>query len=152
MRAKVIATLLAANLAALGISGCTVWGAKQHPTLSSTTSAEQHERLFWQQTRAKAWSDISPLLAANVVYTVHGRVLSRDQIIPYLKSEQISDFALADVVVKPNGPDMTVSYTLQLSGPDGKMRSLIALSVWQQVRNGWILTAHTEQPRSEQPD
>jgi hypothetical protein len=152
MRAKLIATLLAASMAALGISGCTLWGAKEHPTLTSTSSAEQYERILWKDTRDKAWPQISPLLAANVVYAVRGRVLSRDQIVPYLESERIRDFVLADVVIKPNGPDMTVSYTLQLSGPDGKTQSLVALSVWQQVRNGWILTAHTEQPRSGQPD
>ncbi|HEY4049312.1 MAG TPA: DUF4440 domain-containing protein [Acidobacteriaceae bacterium] len=150
MRAKIIATLLFVNLAALGISGClTVWGAKDPPTLASTSSAEQYERILWTKTREKKWSAITPLFAANVVYAVRGRVLSRDQIVSYLQSEQIRDFVLADLIVKPNGPDMTVSYTLQLSGSDGKTQSLVAVSVWQQVRKGWILTAHTEQPRNE---
>lgn len=150
MRAKIVATLLVANLAALGSSGClTVWGAKDPPTLASTSSAEQYERILWTKTRDKKWSEINPLFAANVVYVVRGRVLSRDQVVPYLQSQQIRDFALADLTVKPNGPDMTVSYTLQLSGSDGKTQSFLAVSVWQQVKKGWILTAHTEQPRSQ---
>jgi Domain of unknown function (DUF4440) len=150
MRTKVITSLMAAGLVFLGISGCvTVWGAKDPPTLRSTTSAEQTERLFWAMVRDKKWQDISPLLAPNLVYVVRGRVLSRDQVIPFLQSEQFRDFVLGDVIVKPNGPDMTVSYTLQLSSPDGKTRSLIVVSVWQQVRSGWILAEHSEQPQNE---
>ena len=54
------------------------------------------------------------------------------------------------MVVKPNGPDMTLNYTLQLSSAGGPLQTYTAISVWQQVASGWILTVHTEQPQSRQ--
>jgi hypothetical protein len=147
MRAMSIAISLAACVAAGGISGCTVWGAKKHPTLQSTTSAEQHERIVWDNIRAQNWNKITPLLAANVVYAVGGKVLTRDQIVPYLQSEKIRDFVISGMAVKPNGPDMTLDYNLQLSSPGGKTQSLIAVSVWQQLGTGWVLIVHAEQPQ-----
>jgi hypothetical protein len=147
MRAMPICISLAACLATTGISGCTVWGAKKTPTLASTTSSEQHERIAWDNIRAQNWNQITPLLAPNVTYAVGGKVLTRDQIIPYLKSEKIRDFVISGMTVKPNGPDMTLCYNLQLSSLDGQMQSLIAVSVWQQLSGGWVLILHTEQPQ-----
>jgi hypothetical protein len=142
MRAALIAGLLS-----LSLTGCTVWGAKNPPTVKSMTGAEDHERVFWSQARAGRWNAITPLLAANVVYAVGGRILSRDQIVPYLQSEKIRDFVVSDTQVMPNGPDMTVSYHLQISSANSAARSLTAVSVWQQVKSGWILIVHTEQPQ-----
>jgi hypothetical protein len=146
-----IKNLLAAGLVTTGclagLCGCTVWGAKKSPTLASTTSAEQFERITWDDVRAQKWNEIPPLLAPHVSYAVGGRVLARDQIVPYLESEKIRDVVISDMVVKPNGPDMTLSYSLQLSSTDGKMQSLVVVSVWQQLNKGWVLIAHAEQPR-----
>jgi hypothetical protein len=52
------------------------------------------------------------------------------------------------MVVKPNGVDMTLSYTLQLSRAGGSVQTFTAISVWQQVAQGWILIVHTEQPQT----
>ena len=134
-----------------GLSGCTLYGAKSPPTLKSTTSAEQYERITWADIRAGKWDQITPLLAPNIVYAVQGKILIRDQIIPYLKSRNIRDFVISNMEVKPNGPDMTLSYNLQLSSPGGNMRSLLAVSVWQQMGTGWILIVHTEQPQTDVP-
>lgn len=146
MRAALIATLLAAGAACASLSGCTVWGAKNPPTLSSTTSAEQCERLFWAKAREGRWKDIAPLVGPNVVYAVSGEVLTRDQIVPYLQSQKIREFVIGNMAVRPNGHDMTLSYTIQISGEQGQVQSLVAVSVWQQVKRGWILILHAEQP------
>ena len=146
MRAIWITTLFAASFATLGLSGCTVWGAKNPPTLKSATSAEQYEKIFWDKARDGQWKDISPLLGSNIVYAVSGQIVSRDQIIPYLQSRNIKDFVIGQMTAHSNGPDMTVSYTIQLSGKQGETQNLIAVSVWQQVLGSWILIAHTEQP------
>jgi hypothetical protein len=151
-----ISSLLAANLAimavlgpALGpLSGCTVYGVKNPPTLKSTTSAEQYERIFWAKVRDRKWQEITALLGPNVIYAVSGKVLGRDEIVPYLQALKIRDFSIVDMAVRPNGPDMTLSYNIQFSSPDGKMQSFLAVSVWQQVRGGWILIVHTEEPRN----
>src|ERR1700689_5665008 len=146
MRKIWIASLLVAALATLGLSGCTIFGEKKTPTLKSTTSAEQFERLFWSAVKAKNWQQLPGMLAANVVYHVGGKILSKDQVVPYLQGLNIADFTITNMVVKPNGVDMTLSYTLQLSSATG-LQTFTAISVWQQVPKGWILIVHTEQPQ-----
>jgi len=148
MRKIWIASLLAAALATIGLSGCTIYGEKKTPTLESTTSAEQHERLFWSAVKAKNWQQLPGMFAANVMYSVSGKILSKDQVVPYLQGLNIADFTITNMVVKPNGPDMTLSYTLQLSPAGGSLETLTAISVWQQVAKGLILIAHTEQPQT----
>ncbi len=104
---------------AFGLTGCTIYGVKKPPTLKSTTSAEQYERIFWSTVKAKNWQQIPGMLAANVMYSAGGKVLSKDQVIPYLQAANITDFTITGMVVKPNGPDMTLNYTLQLSTAGG---------------------------------
>ena len=147
MRKIWIASLLAAALATVGLSGCTIYGEKK-PALKSTTSSEQFERLFWSAVKAKNWQQLPGMLAANVMYHVGGKVLSKDQVVPYLQGLNMTDFTITNMVVKPNGVDMSLSYTLQLSSASGPLQTLTAVSVWQQAAQGWILIAHTQQPQS----
>ena len=151
MRTIWITSLLAASLA-VGLSGCTIYGEKKPPTLKSTTSAEQYERIFWSAVKAKNWQQLPGMLAANVMYSVGGKVLSKDQVVPYLQGLNLADFTITGMVVKPNGPDMTLNYTLQLSSAGGPVQTYTAISVWQQVAQGnWILIVHTEQPQPCSP-
>src|ERR1700691_1133438 len=144
MRKLWIASLFAVVVC---LSGCTVYGVKKTPTLQTTTSAEQYERILWSAVKAKNWQQLPGMLAANVMYSVGGKVLSKDQVVPYLQGLNIADFTISNMVVKPNGVDMNLSYTLQLSSGKGPLQTLIAISVWQQVGAGWILIVHTEQPQ-----
>jgi hypothetical protein len=148
MRTIWFTSLLAAALAAAGLSGCTIYGAKNPPTLKSTTSAEQYERLYWDAVKAKNWPQIPGFLGANVVYSVGGKALSKDQVVPYLQGANVADFTITGMAVKPNGPDMTLTYTLQLSSGGASVQTFNAVSVWQQVAQGLILIVHTEQPSS----
>ncbi len=148
MRKIWIASLLAAALATVGLSGCTIYGEKKPPTIKSTTSAEQYERLFWSAVKAKNWQQVPRMLAANVMYNAGGKILRKDQVVPYLQGLNIADFTISNMVVKPNGADMTLSYTVQLSSANGPLQTFTAISVWQQVAKGWILIVHTEQPQS----
>jgi hypothetical protein len=148
MRAILLTSLLAASLAAVGMSGCTIYGEKKPTTVQNTTSAEQYERIFWSSVKGRNWQQVPGLLAANVGYNVGGKVLSKDQVVPYLQGANIADFNISGMVVKPNGPDMTLSYILQLSPAGGPVQTYTAISVWQQVAKGWILIVHTQQPQA----
>jgi len=132
----------------IGLSGCTVYGVKNPPTLKTTTSAEQYEQILWSAVKAKNWGQVPGMLAANLMYSVGGKVLSKDQVVPYLQGLNVADYTITGMVVKPNGPDMTLNYTLQLSTAGGPVQTFTAISVWQQVGAGWILTVHTEQPQT----
>ena len=147
MRTIWITSLLAVSLV-VSLTGCTIYGEKKPPTLKSTTSAEQYERIFWSTVKAKNWQQIPGMLAANVAYSAGGKILSKDQVIPYLQSANITDTTITGMVVKPNGPDMTLNYTLQLSLGGAPVQTYTAISVWQQAGAGWILTVHTEQPQT----
>ena len=144
MRKFLVTNLLAASLAVLSLSGCTVFGVKNPPTLKSTTSAEQYEHLYWAAVKAKQWPRIPGFLAANVAYSAGGKVMAKEQVVPYLQSLNFADFTMTGLTVKPNGPDMTVAYTLQLGG-GGSMQTLSVISIWQQVAQSYVLTFHSEQ-------
>jgi hypothetical protein len=144
MRKIWITSLLAA---AICLSGCTIYGEKKPATLKSTTSAEQYERILWSAVKAKNWQQVPGMLAANVMYSTGNKVLSKDQVVPYLQGLNLADFTITGMVVKPNGQDMTLNYTLQLSSAGAPVRAFTAISVWQQVQAGWILIVHTEQPQ-----
>ena len=143
MRKIWMTSLLAA---VMSLSGCTIYGVKNPPTLKSSTSAEQYERILWTSVKEKKWLAVPGMLGANVMYSAGGKVLSKDQVQPYLQGLNLSDFNISQMVVKPNGPDMSLSYTLQISSAGASPQTYTALSVWQQVGSGWILIAHSEQP------
>jgi len=131
------------------IVGCTIYGEKKPPTLASTTSAEQYERILWQMVQKQQWNKIPPLLSTTLVWNVNGKSLTSGQVLPYLQSLNLKDVVVNNASVQPNGPDMTVTYMLQLSGGNGSVQNLIVLSVWQQMKNGsYILIAHSEQAPS----
>jgi hypothetical protein len=148
MRKIWITSLLAA---AMCLSGCTIYGDKKPATLKSTTSAEQYERIFWSTVKAKNWQQVPGMLAANVMYSTGNKVLSKDQVVPYLQGLNLADFTITGMVVKPNGPDMTLNYTLQLSAVGAPVQTFTVISVWQQVQQGMILIVHTEQPQAQSP-
>lgn len=147
MRLLWVTPLLAASLATAGLSGCTIYGEKTPPTLKTTTSAEQYERIYWATVKSGKWDQVSGMLAANVMYSAGGKVLSKEQVIPYLQGLNLADFNITGMVVKPNGTDMTLTCTLQLSATgSAQPQTLTIVSVWQQTAQGMILIARTEQP------
>jgi hypothetical protein len=148
---RLAAVPLALALACSAV-GCTIYAEKKPPTLASTTSAEQHERILWQMAQKQQWNKISPLFSTTLVWNVDGKSLNSGQVVPWLQSLNLKDAVITNASVQPNGPDMTVAYTLQLSQANGAVQNLTALSVWQQVKNGsYILIAHSQQAQAGAP-
>jgi hypothetical protein len=118
-----------------------------------TTSAEQTELIFWGMARKQQWTQLQPLLAANAVWVLPtAKTLSRDEIVPYLQGLKITDFTITDVIVKPNGSDMTVTYNLQLAAAPEVPKDITVVSVWQQVKGGaWINTLQSEHAKNFGP-
>jgi len=139
-------TLPLAFLLTIGILGCTLYPEKTPPTLATTTSAEQHERILWQMVQKQQWDKISPLFATTLIWNANGKSLTSDQVVPYLKSLNLKDAVVRDASIQPNGPDMTVTYTLQISSASGAPQEFSVFSVWQQLKKGgYILIAHSQQ-------
>jgi len=125
-------------------AGCTIGKEPKHPTWKNATGAEQYEQLMWKAIRDKDWKEVEYHLAATFV-GVNAKGQSFDQAgwVEYWKSAPVSDFSLGEVTVQPNGNDMTVTYVLHLNGGAAGLR---VMSVWQQVKGGWILIATSHTP------
>jgi hypothetical protein len=133
---------------ALFVLGC-YGGVPKHPSWKNATGAEQYERLMWQSMRDKDWSSVHARLAPSFTgVTARGRMLDREGWEAYWKSAPPKEFSIAEPTVQSNGADMVVTYVLHLnrkSGVSGDAASRV-VSVWQEVRGGWILIATSHTP------
>ncbi|HKT52704.1 MAG TPA: nuclear transport factor 2 family protein [Candidatus Angelobacter sp.] len=122
--------------------GCA--GAPQHPTWKNATGGEMHERLMWQAIRDKDWKNFEQHLApAFVGVDPAGKSHDRAGWVEHWKSAAIHDYSMGEVTVQPAGDDMVLTYVVTLPGPADRLR---VVSVWQQVKSGWILAASSMTP------
>jgi ketosteroid isomerase-like protein len=131
------------------LAGC--GGPPKHPKWSNATGAEQYERLMWQALRDGDWKNVHYHLAPTFAgVSAEGQAFDREGWVQHWKTRQIKEFSLAEVSVQPEGPDMVVTYLLHLTtGARNGIaagRDLRVVSVWQQVKTGWILTATSDTP------
>jgi hypothetical protein len=158
-----------ATLTVLALTGCTVYSAQKSPGVTQTTSAEQVDRIFWQDVEQAKWVQVNALLAPNAVWRVDGQVVPRAQIVPWLQSLGGHGVQVSDLVLTPAVNDMNLVYTVQMQAEKavsaqvgaacaGHPQTLRALAVWQQpqptgnaekdkqARNktygGYLLTVH----------
>jgi len=137
---RTFVSFVAAFLCLLGCAG-----EPKHPGWKNATGAEQHERLIWQAMRNKEWKEVEYHLAPTFVgVTGAGQALDRAGWVEHWKAAAIREFSLAEVSVQPNGADMTVAYVLHLSG--NKDQAFRVVSVWQELKHGWILIAASVTP------
>ena len=158
------ASLAAVSFMVLPLGGCTVYPDQKQPTLLQTTSAEQVDRIFWQDVEQGKWTQVNALLAPNAVWRVNGQGVARAQIVPWLQSLGIHGAQVSEVAVTPAVNDMNLTYTVQIqaekavaaeagAGCTGHPQTLSALAVWQQPQptgktdkskqyRGYLLTAH----------
>ena len=132
------------------LAGCTVWG--EHPVThwSDATGGEQLEKLFWEDVKHKNWVDIEKHVSQTFVSLTNAGSKTRATDLDRLKQFDLQDFSIGDVDTQPNGPDLTVSYTLVLHGtvagkplPGTPVR---AMTIWQHGDHGWISIAHSSVP------
>ena len=120
--------------------GCA--GEPKHAAWSNATGAEQYERLMWQAIHDGHWSDFEGHLAPIFVgVNSSGQMFGRDAWVAYWKGAPVKDFSLGEVSVQPQGADMILTYVFHSN--QGAWR---VVSVWQQVKKGWILTTTSITP------
>lgn len=137
------------TLAVLALGGCTLFPAGKSPSLKTTTSAEQTERIFWQAASKKDFATVTSLIAAGALFVERdGSVLTREQFIEHLKSAAPADYAIGQVTVRPQGNDMILAYSASVREANVSVTvGVTIVSVWQQTRNsGWTLIARSETP------
>lgn len=132
------------------LSGC--WKEPGKFNWGNAPGAEQYERLMWQAVREKEWSEVEHHLAPTFVGVgADGKQFDGPGWIGYCKQMQITDFSIGELTVAPNGADMVVTYDLHLNAAQLPANEFRAVSVWQQVKKGWILISHSETPVKSTP-
>ncbi|HWF04387.1 MAG TPA: nuclear transport factor 2 family protein [Candidatus Angelobacter sp.] len=133
------------------LSGCA--GEPKHPTWTNSTGAEQHERLMWKAIQEKGWADFEHHLSATFVgVNAEGKLFDRAGWLEQWKNAPVQDFSLGELQVQPEGPDMKVTYTLQIQATGAAVTTgLQVVSVWQQVKKGWVLSATSMTPIQNMP-
>jgi hypothetical protein len=132
--------------AAVVMSGCRGW--KSQPTAwSNATGAEQFERLWWADVKAKRWKEVGYRIAATYVEVTPNGVRDREQALTHLQQLDLQEFSLGDVNVRPNGNDLVITYTISMRGTlAGKpllLERMPMMTVWQRQKSGWIAIVRT---------
>ena len=131
------------------IAGC--GGPPKNPTWSNATGAEQYERLIWKAIREADWKNTEYHLAPTFIGSdAQGQAYDRAGWIDFWKARRFSEFSLGEVTVQPHGPDMVLTYVLHLGGTTDSANAapggLRVVSMWQQIKGGWVLTATSMTP------
>jgi Domain of unknown function (DUF4440) len=141
---RLLLTLMAFTV----LAGCA--GEPKHPTWKNVTGAEQNERLIWQSIQNKDWASVQSHLSPTFVgVTSDGRMFDRAAWLQQWKSAEVREFSLGEVQVQPEGADMKVTYVFQFQASGAGQvpaAGLRVISIWQQVKAGWILTASSITP------
>jgi len=135
-------------------NACTKWEEPKTHNFKTATGAEQFELLMWDAVKSKDRLAISTHLASNYVRQNETGTKNKEQVLAELDQTTLSDYALADLNVTPQGADMIVTYQITLRGnhagqpfPNEPIRFL---SVWQQQKAGWVLVAQSSSQEKRQ--
>ena len=140
---RFLLTLMAFTL----LAGCA--GEPKHPAWKTATGAEQHERLLWKAIQSKDWVNVERRLSPTFVgVNADGRVFDRAGWLELWKTAQVTEFSLGELQVQPEGPDMKVTYILNVpaSGKGPATAGQRVVSVWQQLKTRWLLSATSITP------
>lgn len=143
------------SLIALALSipflACTQGKPPQSQGWSAATGAEAYERLWWKAIQDGDFKTAQWHLASIYTLTTPSGIRDRDQAVQYFQGLNLTSVNLADLNVKPEGPDMVVSYvaTVQTKSSSAPERYYME-TVWQQVKKGWVAIAHSETPAQYQ--
>jgi hypothetical protein len=140
---------IAILVAGLLMAGCA--GPPKHARWANATGGEQHERLMWQAIHAKDWAQVERHLSPTCVGVyAEGQMLDRAGWIAYWKNSQQIDFSLGELAVQPEGADMKVTSIIHFQGGASKALAasggLRVISIWQQIKKRWALTATSITP------
>jgi hypothetical protein len=135
-RLAFLVLLLAPTLA------CNMWS-KPASGWTGATGGEQIEKLFWQDVQAKNWAEVDRHVADTFAGTGPDGTTDRAAFLRQLQQAPLTDFSLSECNSHLNGADMIVTCTLRGRWADRPL-TVSTLSVWQQLKKGWVMVAHSE--------
>jgi hypothetical protein len=106
---------------------------------------------MWQAIKDKDWPEVERHLAPTFVGAgPDGHNYDRAAWLTLWKNTQLQDFSLGEITVQPDGADMVVTYEVRLNvqptTPPLSGTPLRVVSVWQQLKKGWVLIAQSDTP------
>lgn len=139
--------ILAAIAMLLPACACTEGKPPELQKWPAATGAEAYERLWWKAVQDHDFKVAERHLAPIYTLTTPEGIRGRDQAMQYFQSLDITAVNIGDFDVKPEGPDMVVSYSaaVQTRKSSAPQRYYMT-TVWQQITRGWIAIAHSEVP------
>lgn len=126
-----------------------MYGEKKHPDWRSATSGAHLVNLFWRDVKDKKWQDLDEHVGSTFVGLSPNGTSDHAKVMEHLRSMDLKAFQIGEIDSKMAGNDLIVTYTITARGTvDGRplMTPLRMMSVWQELRNGWILVAHSTVP------
>jgi len=145
--------ILAAVAMLLPLCACTEGKPPEAQKWPAATGAEAYERLWWQAVQDRDFKVAERHLAPIYTLTTPAGIRGRDQAMQYFQSRDITAINIGDLEVKPQGPDMVVSYSAAVQTRNSTTpQRYYMTTVWQQVTRGWIAIAHTEVPAEKTGD
>ncbi len=130
---------------ALSFPGCTKWGEKKHPNWHQATSGEHLVNLFWKDVKDKRFRELGTHVAPEFMGTNEMATLDKPTLLEHVSHLDIESFQIGEVQTRSSGRDLIVSYvmTVRLKSPNGPSRDLRLrmLSVWQELKRGWVVVA-----------
>lgn len=124
---------------------CTIW--KNPPKgWSGVTGGEQLEKLFWEDVQANKWREVDRHVAATFAGSGPTGPLDRAAFLQQLRARAYPSVSLSDCTTKLNGADFVIACVVRRQGVTGQDGAVATLSVWQQLKKGWVMVAHSESP------
>jgi hypothetical protein len=138
-------TAVVAVCSLLCLAGCTKWGEKSNPNWHQATSGERLVNLFWTDVKNKNMQQLGTHVAPEFMGTNEMATLDKAALLEHVSHLNIESFQVGEVQTRSAGGDLMVSYviTLRLKSPHGDAQEmrLRMLSVWQEMKHGWVVVA-----------
>jgi hypothetical protein len=146
MLKRLLGVVLAAVFVCL-LFACTMYS-KPKQGFAGATGGEQLEKELWEDIRSKDWKDLDPRLAPMFVSTSLDGSHDRAATLERWKKWDVQSVSLSDVQVQSAGADFVVTATVTVTGTfngqPAPSQPVHTMTVWQQVKKGFVVVAHSD--------
>ncbi len=127
-------------------ASCNMWK-KPASGWSGATGGEQLEKLFWDDIKAKAWKSVDQHVASTFLGSSGSGPQDRQKFMAVLHSYALTSVSLRDCAANLNGDTVVIACVVQREGSQtGPWATASTVSAWQQLKKGWIMVSHAENP------
>ena len=149
MRNRIALLVLAALVCCCG---CSAW---KKPTVGwQATGGEELSRTFWRDIKAKRYEEIQRHLAPTYSFVGPHGIRNREQALDFFRHVRIEEYSIGGVEVHPNGPDMVVTYTINMKGTlNGQplpASPVYVATVFQHTGGEWVVISQAMTPAAQE--